>query len=249
MHAFAYPDIVPASGGLSKLTIHNMLTGESIQAMFNPEEYTVNKSNNFAQIAVPGNRAPILQYVHGDLQTLEMELLVDTYEQHSKGQPAGSDVRDITKQITALIDIDGNTHAPPILLLTWGDSTMGSKSWGNQDSFTCVLAKVSQKFILFLPNGTPVRAKLQVTFHEYVDLGLAAKVDKKQTADFSALHTVKQGETITDIAISEYHNPALWRPIALLNQLDDPKVLPVGTRLLIPKLPFRDPQTGEVITP
>lgn len=232
---------------LAKLTIHNQDIGKFIEVMFNPEEYTVNKSNNFAQAAVPGNRAPVLQYVHGDLQTLEMELLVDTYEKHDNLNQIGDDVRNITRQITDLMNKNPKTHAPPVLLLTWGNSAMGSKSWGNQESFTCVLAKVSQRFIMFLPNGTPVRAKLQVTFHEYADPALAVKDEKTETADFSALHVVQQGETLSSIATEVYENPIFWRAIALRNQIDDPKVLPAGTRLLIPQLPFRDPETGEVI--
>ncbi|MCU0526254.1 MAG: LysM peptidoglycan-binding domain-containing protein [Elainella sp. Prado103] len=231
----------------AKLTIHNQDTNHSIKVLFNPDEYTVNKSNTFAQAAVPGNRAPILQYVHGDLQTLEMELLVDTHEKHENQNRAGDDVRKITTQITDLMNKNPKTHAPPVLLLTWGDSAMGSKSWGNQESFTCVLAKVSQRFVMFLPNGTPVRAKLQVTFHEYADPTLAAKDEKTETADFSALYVVHQGETLSSIANKVYENPTFWRVIALRNQIENPKVLPVGTRLLIPQLPFRDPDSGEVI--
>jgi nucleoid-associated protein YgaU len=88
---------------------------------------------------------------------------------------------------------------------------------------------------------------LQVTFQEYADPTLVAKDEKTETADFSSLYTVGQGETLSSIASQVYENPTLWRPIALLNQIDDPKTLTVGMRLLIPQLPFRDPETGEVI--
>ncbi len=44
-----------------------------------------------------------------------------------------------------------------------------------------------------------------------------------------------------------YKNARLWRPIALRNGVDDPRRLVVGQRLLIPRLPFRDPETGEVM--
>jgi nucleoid-associated protein YgaU len=49
------------------------------------------------------------------------------------------------------------------------------------------------------------------------------------------------------IAARAYDNPRLWRPIALINGLDDPRALTVGQQLVVPKLPFRDPDTGEVI--
>jgi nucleoid-associated protein YgaU len=58
---------------------------------------------------------------------------------------------------------------------------------------------------------------------------------------------VAQNETLSSVATLVYDNPALWRPIAIINDIDDPKVLAVGQRLVIPALPFRNPETGEVI--
>jgi hypothetical protein len=212
---------------------------EGIPVMFNPEEYTVNKDINYAQTGVPGLSAPIIQFVHGNMGTLEMELFLDTYEEHRGGSSslnrAGEDVRNLTRRITDLMNIDATTHAPPVLLFTWASL-----------SFTCVLARVSQRFIMFLPDGTPVRARLQVTFNEFNNVDLEAKVIKRETADFSELYVVGQGETMSAIAGRTYGNPALWRPIAVRNDIDNPRALPVGLRLLVPQLPFRDPETGEV---
>ena len=62
---------------LKKAEILNQVTQERIPVMFNPEEYTLNRENNFAQIAVPGLSAPLIQFVNGNQQTLEMELFLD----------------------------------------------------------------------------------------------------------------------------------------------------------------------------
>ena len=67
---------------LEKASITNTVTGECMEVMFNPEEYTVNTDVNFAQQTVPGLSAPVIQFVSGNMQTLEMELLIDTYEAH-----------------------------------------------------------------------------------------------------------------------------------------------------------------------
>jgi hypothetical protein len=223
-----------------KAIITNTETDEKIEVMFNPEEYTVNKDVNYAQTGVPGLNAPITQFVHGNAQTLEMELFLDTYEEHREGSRmlnrAGEDVRKLTRKVTDLMSINPKTHAPPRLLFTWGESF----------AFTCVLARVSQRFILFLPNGTPVRARLQVTFNEFNNVELEAKEIKRETADFSELYVVGQGETLSAIAGRTYGNPALWRPIAVRNDIENPRALPMGLHLLVPQLPFRDPETGEV---
>lgn len=225
---------------LEKALITNNDTGDKIEVLFNPEEYSLSKDNNFAQVAVPGLRSPLLQFVHGNLQTLDMELLVDTYEGHKSGSKttatAGQDVRDLTSRITSLLDINPETHAPPVLIFTWGSL-----------SFTCVLSKVSQRFIMFRQDGVPLRARLQVTFSEFTNADLEAKEVKRETADYSQLYVVGQGETLAGIAAKVYRNPALWRPIALRNGIDDPRALAVGQRLLVPRLPYRDPETGEVM--
>jgi Contractile injection system tube protein/LysM domain len=225
---------------MEKALIINDVTQEWIPVLFNPEEYTVNTDNTYAQAAVPGRQAPLLQFVHGNMQTLEMELLVDTYEEHRDGSrvlnKAQDDVRTLTRKITGLLTIDASLHAPPVLIFTWGSL-----------SFRCVLAKATQRFILFRPDGVPVRARLQVTFNEFCNLEYEGKECKRETADFSKLHVVGQGETLSAIAARVYENAALWRPIALRNRIDNPRSLPVGLELLIPRLPFRDPDTGEVI--
>jgi hypothetical protein len=214
---------------LEKAQLTNTATGATVPVMFNPEEYTLSKDMNYARAGVPGLSAPILQFVHGNVQTLEMELFLDTYE-------SGADVRDETQKITAFMSIDATLHAPPPLIFAWGTL-----------SFTCVLSKVQQRFVMFRPDGTPVRARLQVTFTEYLNVELEAKEIKRESADFSRLYVVGLDETLSAIATRIYQNPAMWRPIAIRNGIDDPSDLPVGLRLLIPQLPFRDPESGEVM--
>ena len=218
------------SGSLHKATIMNTATNDRIEVQFNPEEYTLNRENNFAQAAVPGLSGPLLQFVHGNLKTLEMELFLDTYE-------AKTDVRDLTLRLTGLMDIQPDLHAPPVLLFIWGSL-----------SFACVLTKVSQRFIMFLPSGIPARARLQVAFSEYTNSNVEPKETKRETADYSKLYVAGQNETLSTVATRVYDNPALWRPIAIVNEIDDPRVLAVGQQLRIPALPFRNPETGEMMT-
>lgn len=219
---------------LEKVTLTNTVSGDRVTAMFNPEDYTVSRENNFAQAAIPGLSAPLLQFVNGAMQTLEMELLLDTREAHGSAA-AGSDVRDQTNKVLGLMDIDASTHAPPPVLFAWGSLT-----------FTCVLARATQRYIMFRPDGVPIRARLQVTFNEFRDVELEAKEIKRETADYTKRHTVGQEETLSGIAASSYGDPSMWRPIAIRNGIDDPRELAVGLQLAIPALPYRDPDSGEV---
>ncbi len=219
--------------GLIKAQITVEHTGEKIDVLFNPEEYTINKDNNFASQAIPGLSGPLLQFVNGNMRTLEMELFFDTYD---TPDTAKKDVRDLTNKITGLLTINSDLHAPPILQVSWASL-----------QFRCVLARASQKFIMFADDGTPVRARVNVTFNEFIDAEREAREINRQTADFSKVYTVVQGETLSGIASKIYENPLLWRPIAIANGLDDPRSIETGQSLLIPSLPFRDPESGEIV--
>src|SRR5215469_9097501 len=111
----------------------------SFAVLFNPSEYSLDKANTIAQAAIPGLQAPILQYVHGNMRTLSMDLFFDTYEEKS-------DVTAKTDKIYNLLQLDRSSHAPPIRDLSWG-----------KFKFCGVLDHVNGKFTLFLADGTPVR--------------------------------------------------------------------------------------------
>ncbi|HEX9668968.1 MAG TPA: peptigoglycan-binding protein LysM [Thermoanaerobaculia bacterium] len=216
--------------GLTRAKIVIEHTGEELEVMFNPEEgYTLNHDNNFAAQNVPGLSAPVLQFVHGNMRTLEMELFFDTTDERR-------DVRDETRKVTRLLEIDSELHAPPVLRFAWGTLEL-----------RCVLARASQQFVKFLDDGRPVRARLSVTFNEFVDPDRESRAVNRQTADFTKVHTVLRGEDLPGLAGRFYEDPRAWRAIALDNGIDDPRADFTGLRLSIPSLPYRHPETGEVL--
>lgn len=199
---------------LEKATIEPHIGGEHIEVLFNPTEYRLSHSNQFAEIAIPGLAAPLLQFGRGNARTLTMQLFFDTYE-------AGTDVRDHTLKLIKLLEIDTELHAPPVSRFVWGNF-----------KFTGVLERADQQFVMFLSNGTPVRATVDVTLKEFYEGGQR----QLMSADFTKQHIVKRGDTLSAIAAERYGDPALWRPIAEENGLDDPLAIQPGQILVIPAL-------------
>jgi LysM repeat protein len=199
---------------LAKAFIVNTTTGEQIPVMYNPEQFSLDQGNNFAEIGIPGLNAPPIQYVRGKGRTLSMELFFDSYE-------LGSDVRQFTDGITGLLATLASTFAPPILLFVMGSF-----------SFRCVLMEAAQRFTMFAIDGTPVRSTLNVRFHEYVDVTVA--VESGVFIGPPTLRNVIQGDTVSGIAASVYGDPSRWRDIASANNIEDPFSLPAGQSLVIP---------------
>jgi hypothetical protein len=191
---------------------------DSFDVLFNPTQYSVAKANTIAEAAIPGLSAPILQYVHGNVRTLTMDLFFDTYEEQT-------DVTEETQNIYDLLEIEATTHAPPICDIQWGTF------W-----FTGVLDHVSGQFTLFLSDGTPVRATLSVVFKEYIDVDMLVRVNPTQSADHRKRRIVLSGERIDNIAAEEYGDPAKWRVIAEANDLDDAAILQPGQALTLPAI-------------
>jgi hypothetical protein len=217
----------------AKVGIEILHTREKFEVDYNPEEYTINQDNNFANQSIPGLSGPVVQFVAGNQRTLEMELLFDTWDTPTVEK---EDVRGETSRVTRLLEIDPALHAPPLLKVSWASL-----------EFRCVLSRATQRFIMFTAQGVPVRARLNVTFNEVIDPEQEIRKVKRETADFSKLYTVGDNDTLSAIAAQLYENPLLWRAIAIENGISNPRNITTGQALRVPALPYRDPQTGEVI--
>jgi len=204
---------------LEKATIQRHIPsgGNPIKVLFNPNQYRLSKSNQFAEVVIPGLPAPLLQFGRGNAYVLSMQLFFDTYEQQE-------DVRNYTSQITELLEINEDLHAPPVCLFNWGKL-----------NFVGVLERAEQTFTLFLSNGIPVRATMDISLKEFYQGGKEEAV-KLQSANFAKRYVVRQKDTLSSIASQECGDPALWRPIAEENSIDDPLALQPGQTLIIPAI-------------
>ena len=189
-----------------------------IPVMFNPPNYELSKTNQFAEIKIPGLPSSVLQFVHGDSKSLSMELFFDTSD-------TGVDVRTRTLAISNLTEPNPITRAPPRLLLLWGSL-----------AFSCFLISVRQQFEYFSSTGAPQRARLTVQFKGYDPLeSLVAANPAAQLAQLS-LHIAKASDTLQSVANNVFKDPAKWRDIATANNIDNPRSLVAGVRLKIPGL-------------
>jgi hypothetical protein len=205
--------------------------GVPFTALFNPEKYTVTKSVQLADIGIPGLDSPVVQYIRGQNEKISMDLFFDTTDDGMVGDV--TDVRGYTLQVYQLLKINGDLHAPPRVLLTWGTSGQLT-SFGASIQPWLVLESISEEFNLFSPDGIPLRAKLSVTFREAWTIDQQLQVTPRHSADRTALYTVKIGDTLSGIAYAQYNDATNWRPIAVANNLANPRLLQTGMVLTIP---------------
>ncbi len=196
---------------------------EFIDVQFNPTEYGVDKSAQIAEIGIPGIDSPVLQFIRGQNEKLSFELFFDTTAD-GMGDDA-TDVRDLTNEIYQLVKIQPRTHAPPRVRFIWGSLT-----------FQAIVESVQQKFVLFNPQGIPLRATVTVVFREYKTLEEQLQELNLQSSDHSKVYVVRRGDTLSRIAADQYRDARLWRLIADTNAavIPNPRRLEPGVMLVIP---------------
>ena len=195
---------------LPKLTITTE-DNKQIQAKYyNPEKYSVTKSVQYAEIAIPGLDEPVLQFIRGQNEKVTFDLLFDTTEQGMTG--AVTDVRTLTRPVYQLLKVNTTTHAPMRFSIAWGNS--GPLFAQGQTSSLCVLESMTEEFTLFAPTGEPLRAKLTLTVRMASTVKLQYTETKRHSPDHTKIVPVLRGQRLCDIAYQEYGDPAQWRPIA-----------------------------------
>jgi hypothetical protein len=213
---------------LVKATIRNLDTNKAITCLFNPTEYAFAKEVGWAEAADRGANIPQLEFVGGKPATLTLSLFFDTND-------TGEDVRtrytndlwDLALVNPDRLDSKTNKGRPPECMFEWGNA------W----SFKAVVTSMTQKFTMFLEDGTPTRATVDLTLKQAHDPGRFPA--QNPTSGGVAGHrtrVVQQRETLDLIAAEEYGEPRYWRHIAEANGINNPLRLRPGTRLALPPL-------------
>jgi hypothetical protein len=195
----------------------------SVDCMFNPFEYTVSKSNTYAEKSRNRSSTPQIEFKKAGAQTLKLNLIFDTYE-------SGEDVSLTTNKLWKFMEPkqegSGNDKKPP---------PSAAFEWG-VFRFVAVITNMTQKFTLFKNDGTPVRAKVDVTFTQHVDVN--DYPNQNPTSGGGPIQRVWQvtlGDRLDTIATAVYNDATRWRTIADYNGITDPLSLQPGMRLTIPE--------------
>lgn len=191
---------------------------DEVEVLFNPTEYSIDKSVQYGELSLPGMDTPMTQFVNGNAETLSMDLLLDA-------RAGEEDVRGHVEKLNRLVTVDGERHAPPLCKFVWGGLT-----------FTAVVEQLKKRFTLFAPDGYPVRAELSVTFKHHETPKQQTEREPRSSPDRAKLHRVSEGERLPALAAAEYGDPGRWRVIADANGITNPRRLEPGTELLVPPL-------------
>ena len=155
----------------------------AVPLRFNPTEYQISKNNTFAEIAIPGLESPPIQFVRGAAEVLNVEFLVDTSDTLENVREKYVD------KLRNLLRINSELHAPPIVRFIW-----------DTDTFRGVLESLESTYVLFDPDGIPLRAKLKAKLKEYRPVEVQVRDQELHSPDVDKHYVVRRGDTLSGIA-------------------------------------------------
>lgn len=203
-----------------------------IPCVFNPSDFSIQRSVNYAQHKIPGTDRPVLQFISGEAEVMSFSLLFDTYSAGigsaqgdivaSTAAPdaAKKDVRMFTEPLMSLTTVNSDTHTPSLVEFTWGSV-----------SFKGYIQSMSQRFTMFNMFGKPVRATVDITL-----ISNEENNKVRNSPDRTKARTISDGDRLYAFAYAEYGDCAEWRRIADDNNIDNPRRLESGKDIVIPPI-------------
>src|ERR1041384_1478768 len=117
---------------LEKAKLLNVDTNDSMDVLFNPKEYSIEKSVQWEPHKAPRLNGPEQEFNSGNPAVLSVELFFDTYE-------AKTDVHEHTDKVMNLTLVNADKHRPPLVMFQWGSTT-----------FQGVMETLTLRFTMFL---------------------------------------------------------------------------------------------------
>jgi nucleoid-associated protein YgaU len=197
-----------------------------VDFQYNPTKYTATKAVDWKFQGQKGGDVAPVEFVQGQGRTVTMELFLDGLE---KKQDVSKEVEKL--HTLTLVDEgnkkDAGKPRPPRVEFHWAE---GPKP------FPAVIKNLDVTYTMFLANGKPARATVNLTLQEIATIVPKTNPTSGGTAGLRS-HRVVSGETLEGIAFIELGSPAHWRYIAELNKIDNPFDLRPGQELAIAPLP------------
>lgn len=209
---------IPQGFQKAKLSVDG---GDTIECAFNPQNYTVSKTNIWTYKPTQSKDMPTPEFGGGMPMTYKLSLLLDS----SLDGPDKS----VKDQANSLMKaMHGGGSAPKFIQFSWGSVKLPKGA----------PVSISIQYALFHPNGEPIRAFVDLELAQAEELspaGIAQNPTTRGTAGLTQ-HSVTDGDSLPMIAYRAYGDATRWRPIAEANGIDDPMRLRRGSTLTIPRL-------------
>ena len=205
------------------------VSGGEYKVMLNPEKLQWGRSVVYnEETSLAGT--PSGKYNKTNTEKLSFELVIDcTGIVDSQRVDLPTEINNLCKVV---YDYNGDIHRPNFVIVNWGSGL----------AFKCILTELDTSYTFFKPDGTPLRAKVSLSFNSYLSLSEIARKENKKSPDMTHLVTLTDGDSLPQISELIYRTPDYYIQLAQFNRLNKFRKLKSGTQLTVPPL---IPQKGD----
>ncbi len=177
------------------------------------------------------NPLPQINFSKSEAQKISFNFVLDATGAYN-GMPY-----DIVQKLEDLKKIiyyyKGDQHGPPFVRIRWNDIEF--LRFDNV-TFAGRLTSMVVDYTLFAPDGTPLRAKVSLSFKSTVSPPTAEKSTGKSSPDLTHLVTVKAGDNLPQMCKKIYGDAKYYTQVAAINNLANFRFLKPGIELIFPPL-------------
>lgn len=202
--------------------------GQPFTVWMNPASYAHKTQISYNDRQAQGSGAPSPDFNRIANEEISFDLIFDATGviPVPQGQDYTNGVTDAIANLVALsATLNGDIHKPNYLVLAWA-----------QLQFQCVLTSMGISYTLFRPDGTPLRAKVAVSFRSYISELQLAKKEGKKSPDVTHVVTFNAGDSLPLLCHRIYGDSGFYHQVARVNGLLDFRAIAPGTQLLFPPL-------------
>lgn len=199
------------------------LKGPIFSCPINPETISHSRENQLSEENGADTAGGTNQHKSMVNQTMSFDIYFD-----GTGAVDGN-TRDVDSQINSLLavayDYNGEEHRPNYLLVSYS----GIK-------FYCQLQSLKTDYTLFSASGSALRAKVSLSFKEYIPDAEKQREARKSSPDMTHVKTVREGDSLLLMCREIYGKMDYYLQVAEINGLSNFRELEVGSQLVFPPL-------------
>lgn len=199
--------------------------GEDFTIPVNPESYSQAYKVELKEKPAGGNQGSAPEYKFTSPEELKLDFTLDNTGTIEGNVYEGTPVpKQVEKLLATVYKMQGEAHRPSILKIQWGSFF----------TFDCVLSSLDINYVLFRPNGEPLRAKVSATFKQYTEPQIRSRQENKKSPDLTRVIRVADGDTMPNLSYKSYGTPKYYPQVAYANKLMSIRTLRTGDDLVFP---------------
>lgn len=200
-------------------------TGKTMRVQINPKTFSWEKGIKYHENMQAGSTSGSGVFNKYDGEKLSFEIIIDC-----TGVVPGTSIIDTAylkvAALEALVyEYQGDAHRPSFVMIVWGTLL-----------FKGQLSSLKTDYMLFDKYGIPLRAKVALTFVNFIDEKTAKKKAGKQSPDMSHFVVTREGDSLAALCGKIYGDSTLAPQVARINNLPGFRRVAAGTKILFPHL-------------